>query len=102
AAVLPPYKRLVLDEAHHLEEVAASHLGVQVTSRMVRRPLSRFQRNNRGLAPTLVHELAGRTDQPSRESVELLRERLFPALADARRASDAMLVRLYYRLPRGP
>ena len=33
AAVLPPYRRLVLDEAHHLEDVAASHLGVQVTSR---------------------------------------------------------------------
>ena len=43
AAVLPPYKRLVLDEAHHLEEVAASHLGVQVTSRMVRRLLARFE-----------------------------------------------------------
>ena len=80
AAVLPPYKRLVLDEGHHLEEVAASHLGVQVTSRMVRRLLSRFERNNRGLAPTLLHDLAGRTDQPSRESAELLRERLFPAL----------------------
>ncbi len=31
AAVLPPYQRLMLDEAHHLEDVAASHLGVQVT-----------------------------------------------------------------------
>ena len=102
AAVLPPYKRLVLDEGHHLEEVAASHLGVQVTSRMVRRLLSRFERNNRGLAPTLLHDLAGRTDQPSRESAELLRERLFPALADARRASDAMLVRLYERLAEAP
>ena len=27
AAVLPPYRRLVLDEAHHLEDVAAQHLG---------------------------------------------------------------------------
>ncbi len=31
AAVLPPYRRLMLDEAHHLEDVAASHLGIQVT-----------------------------------------------------------------------
>src|SRR2546426_1169580 len=30
AAVLPPYRRLVLDEAHHLEDVAAHHLGTQV------------------------------------------------------------------------
>src|SRR2546425_4354638 len=31
AAVLPPYRRLVLDEAHHLEDVAATHLGAQVS-----------------------------------------------------------------------
>src|SRR5439155_13961503 len=31
AAVLPPYRRLVLDEAHHVEDVAAAHLGSQLT-----------------------------------------------------------------------
>ena len=98
AAVLPPYKRLVLDEAHHLEEVAAGHLGVQVTSRGVRRLLSRFERNNRGLAPTLSHELAAAGDTASRQSLEILRDRLYPALADARRASDALFVRLYQRV----
>jgi ATP-dependent DNA helicase DinG len=102
AAVLPPYKRLVLDEAHHLEEVAAGHLGVQVTSRSVRRLLSRFERNNRGLAPTLAHELAARSDPPSRDSLEILQQRLFPALADGRRASDALFHRLYERLAETP
>jgi ATP-dependent DNA helicase DinG len=102
AAVLPPYKRLVLDEAHHLEEVAAGHLGVQVTSRSVRRLLSRFERNGRGLAPTLSHELAARSDSPSRESLEILQQRLFPALADARRGSDALFHRLYERLAEAP
>jgi ATP-dependent DNA helicase DinG len=98
AAVLPPYRRLVLDEGHHLEDVAASHLGIQVTSRGIRRLLSRFERNGRGLAPTLASELAARGDLLSRASLDLLRDRLLPALADARRASDAMLVRLYARL----
>ncbi|MBA3319262.1 MAG: helicase [Gemmatimonadales bacterium] len=98
AAVLPPYRRLVLDEAHHLEEVAAGHLGVQVTSRSVRRLLARFERNGRGLAPTLSHELAARGDPPSRESLEVLQQRLYPALADARRASDALFHRLHERL----
>ncbi|HUQ14438.1 MAG TPA: helicase C-terminal domain-containing protein [Gemmatimonadales bacterium] len=102
AAVLPPYRRLVLDEAHHLEEVAAGHLGVQVTSRSVRRLLSRFERNGRGLAPTLSHELAARSDPPSRESLEVLQQRLFPALADARRASDALFHRLYERIAEAP
>jgi ATP-dependent DNA helicase DinG len=102
AAVLPPYKRLVLDEAHHLEEVAAGHLGIQVTSRSVRRLLSRFERNNRGLAPTLSHELAAGIDRPSREALEILQQRLYPALADARRASDALFQRLSERLAEVP
>ena len=98
AAVLPPYRRLILDEGHHLEEVAATHLGLQVTSRGVRRLLNRFERNGRGLAPTLAHELAGRTDLLSRASLDLLRERLLPAVADARRATDALFLRLSDRL----
>jgi ATP-dependent DNA helicase DinG len=102
AAVLPPYKRLVLDEAHHLEEVAAGHLGIQVTSRSVRRLLSRFERNNRGLAPTLSHELAAGIDRPSREALEILQQRLYPALADARRASDGLFQRLSERLAESP
>ena len=102
AAVLPPYKRLVLDEAHHLEDVAAGHLGIQVSSRAVRRLLSRFERNGRGLAPTLAHELMGRSDLLSRASLDLLRQRLIPAIADARRASESMFLRLYERLDGAP
>ena len=98
AAVLPPYRRLVLDEAHHLEDVAAAHLGVQVTSRAVRRLLSRFERNGRGLVPTLAHELMGRGDLLSRASLDLLKDRMVPAIADARRASEAMFMRLSDRL----
>ena len=102
AAVLPPYRRLVLDEAHHLEDVAASHLGVQVSSRSVRRLLGRFERNGRGLAPTLAAELAGASDLLSRASFDLLHQRLLPALADARRATDALFARLLRRLEESP
>ncbi|MEO7985325.1 MAG: helicase C-terminal domain-containing protein [Gemmatimonadales bacterium] len=98
AAVLPPYRRLVLDEGHHLEDVAANHLGIQVTNRGVRRLLSRFERNGRGLAPTLASELAGRSDLLSRASLDLLTGRLLPALGAARRATDSLFVRLYERL----
>ena len=98
AAVLPPYRRLILDEAHHLEDVAASHLGLQVTSRAVRRLLSRFERNGRGLAPTLSHELLRHNDLLSRASLDLLQQRLLPAIADARRASEGLFTRLLQRL----
>jgi ATP-dependent DNA helicase DinG len=102
AAVLPPYRRLILDEAHHLEDVAATHLGVQVGSRSVRRLLGRFERNGKGLAPTLAHELALRDDLLSRASLDLLRERVLPALLEARRTTDAMFQTLHARLELEP
>jgi ATP-dependent DNA helicase DinG len=98
AAVLPPYRRLILDEAHHLEDVAANHLGIQVTSRAVRRLLARFERNGRGLAPTLSHELQSHSNLLSRASLDLLQQRLLPAIGDARRASEALFLRLLQRL----
>ncbi len=94
AAVLPPYQRLVLDEAHHLEDVAASHLGVQVSSRSVRRLLARFERSGKGLLPSLAHELMGQGDLLSRASLDLMSGRLLPAIADARRFSEAVFRRL--------
>ncbi|HEU5169623.1 MAG TPA: helicase C-terminal domain-containing protein [Gemmatimonadales bacterium] len=102
AAVLPPYRRLVLDEAHHLEDVAAQHLGAQVTSRGVRRLLGRLERNGRGLVPTLAHELMAQDDLLSRASLDLLRERLLPALGHARQATDALFLRLHDRLGPAP
>ncbi|MGH7508772.1 MAG: helicase C-terminal domain-containing protein [Gemmatimonadales bacterium] len=102
AAVLPPYQRLVLDEAHHLEDVAANHLGIQVTSRAVRRLLGRFERNGRGLAPSLSHELLSRNDLMSRASLDLLQQRLLPAVGDARRATEALFLRLFQRLDEVP
>ena len=98
AAVLPPYDRLVLDEAHHLEDVAAAHLGTQVTSRGLRRLLGRFERNGKGLLPSLAMELAASNDLLSRASLDLLRERLLPVLADARQVSDQLVLRLHGRL----
>jgi ATP-dependent DNA helicase DinG len=104
AAVLPPYQRLVLDEAHHLEDVAAGHLGAQVTSRGVRRVLARLERNGKGLLPSLRFELAGQHDLLSRASLDLVLQRLLPALADARRFSEAVFRRLHALLEdiRGP
>ena len=94
AAVLPPYRRLILDEAHHLEDVAAGHLGVRVTSRGVQRLLGRLERNGRGLVPSLTSELARRDDLLSRASLDLIYQRLLPTLARARSAADAVMARL--------
>ncbi len=43
AAVLPPFDRIVLDEAHHLEDVATSHFSSQVTRFAFARTLNRLR-----------------------------------------------------------
>jgi len=91
AAVLPPYRRLVLDEGHHLEDTAAEHLGKQATSRGVERLLSRLERGNRGVLPALRAALAQEADDVAREdALALVRERLTPGLAEARRAAEQL------------
>ncbi|HEV8264030.1 MAG TPA: helicase C-terminal domain-containing protein [Gemmatimonadales bacterium] len=102
AAVLPPYRRLVLDEAHHLEDVAAQHLGSQVSMLGVQRLLGRLERNGRGLLPTLAAELGARDDLLSAASRDLLTRSLVEALAAARPAADELFARLAGRLDAEP
>ena len=91
AAVLPPYRRLVLDEGHHLEDTAAEHLGKQATSRGVERLLSRLERQHRGVLPALRAALAAEVPEPQREeALTILREQMAPALAEARRSAEQL------------
>lgn len=101
-AVLPPYQRLILDEAHHLEDVAAGHLGVQVSSRGVQRILNRLERRGKGLLPSLQHDLMSSDDLLGRASLDLVRERLLPSVTQARTAVEALFVRLFDHAATGP
>ncbi|MGQ0765717.1 MAG: helicase C-terminal domain-containing protein [Gemmatimonadota bacterium] len=88
AAVLPPYSRLILDEGHHVEDAAASHLGATITRNAMVRLFSRLERHGRGLLPTLVGRLGSRHDLLSTASLDLVHSRLFPAATAARRQAD--------------
>jgi len=98
AAVLPPYRRLVLDEAHHLEDVAAHHLGTQVSMLGVQRLLGRLERNGRGLLPTLAAELGTHDDLLASASRDLLTRSVLDALVAARRWAEELFGRLGRRL----
>ncbi len=59
-AVLPPFSRLVLDEAHHLEEVATRYFSTQVTRFAFARALNRLRhprKPQRGQLPRLLVQL---------------------------------------------
>jgi ATP-dependent DNA helicase DinG len=98
AAVLPPYKRLIIDEAHHFEDTAAHHLGTEVTTRGLMRLLNRLERNHKGLIPALMQELAESGDALSRASAELLAKGLLPEVAEAKRYAEQLFSILAARL----
>jgi ATP-dependent DNA helicase DinG len=84
AAVLPHYRRLVLDEAHNLEDTATRHLGASLSRRGFYRLLRRLEHRGKGVLPALEKALAGRpTDLLSRAALDLVQQRLRPELEGA-------------------
>lgn len=99
SAVLPAYQRVVLDEAHNVEDAATSHLGVQVTRRGLYRAMSRLDRRGRGIL-TAVHEATGDAESGP-ELRERVENRVRPALSTARAEVEGLVERLEARLPEG-
>ncbi len=92
AAVLPPYRHLVLDEAHNAEEAATDHLGVEVTRRGFYRLLARLDRRGRGLLAELEAQWNAHPDQgTAQELLARVRDRVRPALEEARARLEPFL-----------
>lgn len=86
-AVIPAYSRLIIDEGHHLEDAAATHLGATASRRGMLRLLSRLARNasRRGQAGGILAALGERLrarpdDMFSKASLDLLDEKILPAV----------------------
>lgn len=96
-AVIPPYSRLVIDEGHHLEDAASSHLGATATRRGLQRLLSRLARTQssrkggRGLLAALEERLRMNRDEMfSAASLDVLHDRILPAVETARSRGAAI------------
>jgi len=48
AGILPPFKRVIFDEAHHLNDAATSHFGMRATKFGIIRVLRRLKRKSKG------------------------------------------------------
>ena len=90
AAVLPAYGRLVVDEGHHLEDAAATHLGCTVTRRGLQRLVNRLDRRGKGLLPALGTRLSASNDLLSTASLDLVESRLEPAVQGLRDKSGML------------
>ncbi|MGE0161219.1 MAG: helicase C-terminal domain-containing protein [Gemmatimonadales bacterium] len=89
AAVLPAYQRVILDEAHNLEDAATTHMGVEVTRRGLYRSLARLDRKGRGIL-TAVHEEVHGVDSGSDVRVRM-ENQVRPAHARAHVSVEALL-----------
>ena len=99
SAVLPAYQRVVLDEAHNVEDAATSHLGVQVTRRGLYRAMSRLDRRGRGVL-TAIHEAVAGAENGG-ELRERVENRVRPALSRAAAEIEGLVERLEPFAPPG-
>lgn len=90
AAVLPPFTRVILDEAHHVEDIASEYFGLQLTEFALARPLGQLEGRRgrgRGLLPALQGHLRGenleRLARTLEERIRPLREDVLRSVEDA-------------------
>lgn len=100
AAVLPPYTRVVIDEAHHLEEAATKSLAHQVTRMGLRQLFGRLHRkesggSGRGVLASLSEDIDGLVKRNLMEAsdarIQKLLFDLMPRVVDVRDTLDFLL-----------
>jgi ATP-dependent DNA helicase DinG len=99
SAVLPAYNRVILDEAHNIEDAATSHLGVEVTRSSLYRVFSRLDRRGRGILTALHEVLSGSSN--SQELRERLENRVRPAMSRARAEVEGFVEAIESFIPPG-
>ncbi|HOT96534.1 MAG TPA: helicase C-terminal domain-containing protein [bacterium] len=103
AAVLPPYTRIIFDEAHHLEDVATNYFGDRVTRAGILRILSRLHRQQKqvlkGHLHTALYKLRRRRGQVDGALLARVEEtitgRLAPEVAALHDATQELMDHLY-------
>jgi ATP-dependent DNA helicase DinG len=102
-AVLPPYRRLVLDEAHNVEDAATSHLGVAISNRGLGRLLSRLDRRGKGVLRGLEERLKMLDGAAIRaECLRRIERSLRPDVGNAKQRAAELFARLEGILARAP
>jgi len=93
--LLPAYSHLIMDEAHHVEEVASKHLGMSINYFSLAHVLQRLQKDTRsGLLPSLRQKLQSETDDHKDAWIETIDE-IVPAFTEVKERWDKLFEMLY-------
>lgn len=96
--LLPAYDQLIVDEAHHLEEVASTHLGQKTGHSSLAIPLQRVWRDSRtGILPQLTNAVSALGTEDAAVWGEKL-ELLVPKIQEIRDAWERWMEALYHLL----
>lgn len=94
--LLPAYDRLIVDEAHHMEEVASNHLGRRIGYGALTAALVRLAKDMRsGQLPSLISQLTGQTAGANSDAWSERAEELLPRVQELREAWEQWTDRLY-------
>ena len=89
-AVLPAYKRVIFDEAHHIEDSATARLGAETTRSGMFRALSRLDRAGKGILASIDAALAAAPASISARHLRTrIKERTRPRVGRLREAMNA-------------
>jgi ATP-dependent DNA helicase DinG len=99
--LLPAYSHLIIDEAHHVEEVAGKHLGMNVNYFSLVHIATRLFKDNRtGLLPLLRSKLQNEGDDHVQAWTETIDE-IIPVFQEIREHWDKLFEMLYAMMGEG-
>ncbi|ULO09347.1 ATP-dependent DNA helicase DinG [Paenibacillus sp. 19GGS1-52] len=97
--LLPAYEHLVIDEAHHLEDVAGKHLGMNMKHFTVSHALSRLYKDSRnGQLPALRLMLQSSGSEQASEWSGVI-DRIYPDLLTVKETWDMLTDKLFSLMP---
>lgn len=97
--LLPGYERLVIDEAHHLEDVAGKHLGLHMKYFTVVHTLTRlFKDSKTGQLPSLRMLLQSTPGEKAADWCSVI-DGIYPSLLDVKESWDKLSEMLFALMP---
>ncbi|AWB44977.1 ATP-dependent helicase DinG [Paenibacillus sp. CAA11] len=97
--LLPSYERLVIDEAHHLEDVAGKHLGLHMKYFTIIHTLTRLYKDSRtGQLPNLRMQLQSTGTEKALEWSSVI-DTLYPPLIEVKESWDRLSDLLFGLMP---
>ncbi|HKL75901.1 MAG TPA: helicase C-terminal domain-containing protein, partial [Halanaerobiales bacterium] len=80
SGVLPPYKNLIIDEAHNINEVATKHLGKSFYFNSLQKFIDRLNENKYSLVPSIRNDISNHKINDKKKLYKVLDNKITPLI----------------------